>query len=96
MMSAAMRVEFFGGPLDGDIADLIDLGEEEFGGGELVQIRVPAGVGTNRYIEAVVARNTGFIHIYKRDIASPDGVVRMDYAGWEKDVQAQAGGLEDG
>ncbi len=86
-----MRVEFFGGPLDGELADLIDHGEES-GFGRLVELRVPTGALTNKYVEAITARNTGFVHVYKRGIASPDGVIRLDYADWEKDTQAPVGG----
>lgn len=86
-----MRAEFFGGPLDGDVADLVDHGEES-GFGQLIEVRIPTDANTNRYAQALTARDTGFVHVYKRGKTGPNGVIRLDYDGWAKEAGNPVGG----
>ena len=66
------------------------LGGRRFG--KLVQIRIPAGANTNRYIEAITARDTGFVHIYKRGETGPNGVIRLEYDGWTEEATSPVEG----
>ena len=89
-----MRVEFFGGPLDGDVADLLDHEDHVGGdlGGRLVQASIPTDAMTSRYIEAVAARETPYVHVYKRGMAGPNGIVRLEYDGYGEVTEAPVGG----